>query len=99
MRIEATVDGQLLQIEVPSGGGIDKGGAARFGEPNDVLRNIAAAVRTIAGQLGTALTPDSHLSPVAMEVRFGVRIDDKALVSIGMTPGEAQFLVTLKYDA
>lgn len=99
MRIEATINGQILPIEVPTGGGIDKGGGSRAGDPNQVLQNVSSAVRAVAGQLGHALTPESHLSPVAMEVRFGVRIDDKALVSIGISPAEAQFLVTLKFDA
>ena len=55
--------------------------------------------RSCVTPAGSALTPESHQSPVAMEVQFGVRVDDKALVSVGMTPGDAQFLVTLKYDA
>ena len=99
MRIEATINGQVLPIEVPTGGGIDKGGGARAGDPNDVLPNVCSAVRAVAGQLGHALVPESHLSPVAMEVRFAVRVDDKAVVSIGIAPGEGQFLVTLKFDA
>lgn len=99
MRVEARINGVLLPIEVPAGGGIDKGGVTRFGEPNEVLTNVAIVVRAVAGQLGSALTPESHESPVAMEVQFGVRVDDKALVSVGMTPGDGQFLVTLKYDA
>ncbi len=99
MRIEAKINGQVLPIEVPTGGGIDKGGGARVGDPDEVLAGVCNAVRAVAGQLGPALTPDSHLSPVAMEVQFALRVDDKALVSVGITPAEGQFLVTLKFDA
>ena len=98
MRIEATINGQLLNLEVPSGGGVDKGGVARFGEPNEVITNVAAAVRTVAGELGQALAVETPTSPVAMDVQFGIRIDEKALVSVAMTPGDAQFLVTLRYE-
>ncbi len=99
MRVEATIDGQILMLEVPAGGGIDKGGIAKRSEPDEVLQNVTICVRTVAAQLGRALELDSFLPPVAMEIQFGVRVDDKATVSVGLTPGEAQFLVTLKYDA
>lgn len=99
MRVEARINGQELLIEVPSGAGIDKGGIARSADPNDLLTNVSGLVRTVASQLGRALDLEAHVPPVAMEVQFSVRVDDKAFVSIGMTPSEGQFLVTIKYDA
>lgn len=99
MRVEAHINGKELLIEVPSGGGIDKGGVARTGDPNAVLDNVTNAVRIVAVQVGRALEMEAYVPPVAMEVQFAVKVDDKAFVSVGMTPEDGQFRVTLKYDA
>ncbi len=99
MRLEASINGVPLHVEVPSGASVEKGGVARAANPDEVLTNVSAAVRLVAAHLGRALEMEAYVPPVAMEVRFSVRIDDKAFVSIGTTPADGQFLVTLKYDA
>lgn len=99
MRVEARIDGQPLMIEAPAGGSIDKGGLAKVGDPDEVLKSIADAVRIVASHVGSGLQLDAYVPPVAMEVQFSVRVDDKAIVSVGLTPGEGQFVITLKYDA
>jgi hypothetical protein len=100
MLLESRIDDRLtLVVDCESVGSIDKGALTVRSHPDQILGSTVTAIRAIATQLGAAATLDRGTPPSAMEVRFGVRVDSNAVVSLARAPEAAQFQVTLRWDA
>lgn len=87
-----------LVIDAEAVGGIDKNALSVNSHPDKVMGAAMAAIRGIAENLGEAGLVDATTPPSEMEVKFTVRVDSNATVSIARSPDQGQLQVTLRWQ-
>ncbi len=99
MLLESRIDDRYtLLIDCENMGGVDKNAAGGVGHPDRVLDSAVKVIRAAAERLGAGLSVEGTPAPVTMEVNFGVRVDQNAVVSLARNPDDAHFRVTLRWD-
>lgn len=87
----------LLVFDVEAVATIDKGAVSVRGHPDKVLDSMVAAIRAVAVQMGEAMTVESLPSPTEMELRFALKVDSNAIVSLARNESDGQVQVVLRY--
>lgn len=99
MLLETRVNDKIkLLIDCESIGGVDKNAVGGNSHPDDAFKSTIAIIQAAAETLGAGLSLEVNPAPVMMEVKFGVRIDANAIVSLSRTLQEAQFQVCMRWD-
>ena len=100
MLLESHLDDKsIIVFDCESVGTVDKGGVAVRGHPDKVLSSMIVAIKSIARQVGEALNVDTLPAPTDMEVRFSLKVDSNAIVSIARNEADGQVVVVLKYGS
>lgn len=99
MLLESRVNDKVtLLIDCESVGGVDKNSVGGNSLPDDALKSTIAIIQAAAETLGAGLSLAGSSPPVMMEVKFGVKIDANAIVSLSRNPQDAHFQVLLRWD-
>ena len=76
---------------------IDKGNISVRGHPEKILPSMVDAIKVIAAQIGDAMNIESLPAPTEMEVRFALKVDSNAIVSLARNASDGQIQVVLKF--
>lgn len=100
MFLESRINEKLtILVDAETVGGLDKSQFNVNADPDHILDNAMAVMAVCAEKMGAALSTAGKAAPVLMELRFGIKVDSNAVVSISRSLDEAQFQVTFRWDA
>lgn len=100
MFLESRINEKLtILVDAETVGGLDKSQLNVNADPDHILDNAMAVMAVCAEKMGAALSTAGSKAPVTMEIKFGIKVDSNAIVSISRNTSEAQFHVTFRWDA
>ena len=96
MILEARLrDDVYIRIDAEPSSGIEKGSGDR-GYPDQALDNMLQLASQVTSRLHELTTGDK--APDELEVRFGIKVDGNAIVSVSRDLNTAQFQVTARWN-
>jgi hypothetical protein len=96
MILEARLrDDVYISIDAVPSSGISKGGSER-GYPDQALDNMLKLASQVTSRLHEITEGDK--APDELEVRFGIKVDGDAIVSVSRDITTAQFQVTARWN-
>lgn len=88
-------DGTEIYIDCETTGGFDKDSATLDFHPDDAAKNVVKIATAVAQDLRAVAAGAGD--GTTLEVEFSVKIDSKAVVSVGRNAADGQFQIRLRY--